>query len=91
MLPPTLERLYELGHLTAARSRIERGCAARSRRCRARDSQVGGRRVCDLSGAAGVLGRSAGTVRNYLSDAIARLAASNRVDAARIARAKAWL
>jgi len=34
---------------------------------------------------------SDGTVRNYLSEAIAKLGASNRVDAARIARAKGWL
>ena len=34
---------------------------------------------------------SEGTVRNYLSEAIAKLGASNRVDAARIARAKGWL
>lgn len=34
---------------------------------------------------------SEGTVRNYLSEAIAKLDATNRVDAARIARAKGWL
>ncbi len=34
---------------------------------------------------------SDGTVRNYLSDAIAKLGAANRVDAARIARARGWL
>ena len=34
---------------------------------------------------------SEGTVRNYLSEAIAKLGASNRVDAARIARPKGWL
>jgi two-component system, NarL family, response regulator DesR len=34
---------------------------------------------------------SEGTVRNYLSEAIAKLGASNRVDAARIARVKGWL
>jgi two-component system response regulator DesR len=34
---------------------------------------------------------SEGTVRNYLSDAIAKLGAANRTDAARIARAKGWL
>jgi two-component system response regulator DesR len=32
-----------------------------------------------------------GTVRNYLSEAIAKLGASNRTDAARIARTKGWL
>jgi two-component system, NarL family, response regulator DesR len=37
------------------------------------------------------LGLSEGTVRNYLSEAIGKLGASNRVDAACIARAKGWL
>ena len=34
---------------------------------------------------------SEGTVRNYLSEAIGKLHAANRVDAARIARARGWL
>lgn len=34
---------------------------------------------------------SEGTVRNYLSEAIAKLGAANRVDAARIARDRGWL
>jgi two-component system response regulator DesR len=34
---------------------------------------------------------SEGTVRNYLSEAIAKLDAANRIDAARIARARGWL
>jgi two-component system response regulator DesR len=37
------------------------------------------------------LGLSDGTVRNYLSEAIGKLGAGNRVDAARIARSKGWL
>ena len=37
------------------------------------------------------LGLSAGTVRNYLSEAIAKLGASNRIEAAKIARGKGWL
>lgn len=37
------------------------------------------------------LGLSPGTVRNYLSEAIAKLGAANRIDAARIARGKGWL
>ena len=37
------------------------------------------------------LGISAGTVRNYLSEAILKLGASNRIEAARIARGKGWL
>ena len=34
---------------------------------------------------------SEGPVRNYLSEAIAKLGAANRIDAARIARARGWL
>ncbi len=37
------------------------------------------------------LGLSEGTVRNYLSEAISKVGASNRVEAARIARTKGWL
>jgi len=37
------------------------------------------------------LGLSEGTVRNYLSEAISKLGASNRTEAARIARQKGWL
>ncbi len=37
------------------------------------------------------LGLSPGTVRNYLSEAIAKTGARNRVEAARIAREKGWL
>jgi two-component system response regulator DesR len=40
---------------------------------------------------AGELHLSEGTVRNYLSEAISKLGAANRIDAARIARAKGWL
>ncbi len=40
---------------------------------------------------AGRLRLSEGTVRNYLSEAISKLGASNRTDAARIARQKGWL
>jgi len=44
------------------------------------------------SGAIGeALRLSEGTVRNYLSAAISKLGARNRVDAARIARGKGWL
>lgn len=38
-----------------------------------------------------MLGLSEGTVRNYLSEAISKLAADNRIEAARIAREKGWL
>jgi two-component system response regulator DesR len=37
------------------------------------------------------LGLREGTIRNYVSEAISKLDASNRVDAARIARDKGWL
>ncbi len=40
---------------------------------------------------AGSLNLSEGTIRNYLSEAIAKLGANNRVEAARIAREKGWL
>jgi len=40
---------------------------------------------------AGTLRLSEGTVRNYLSEAISKLGAGNRVEAARIARMKGWL
>jgi len=32
-----------------------------------------------------------GTIRNYLSNAVSKLAANNSVEAARIARQKGWL
>lgn len=37
------------------------------------------------------LGLSVGTVRNYLSEAMGKLGASNRIEAARLARDKGWL
>jgi two-component system response regulator DesR len=40
---------------------------------------------------AATLGLSEGTVRNYLSEAISKLGAANRVEAARTARLKGWL
>ncbi len=40
---------------------------------------------------ASLLCLSEGTVRNYLSEAIAKLNAANRIDAARIARQKGWI
>jgi len=40
---------------------------------------------------AGRLHLSSGTVRNYLSEAIGKLGASNRVEAHRLARQKGWL
>lgn len=40
---------------------------------------------------AATLNLSEGTVRNYLSEAISKLGASNRTEAARIARQKGWL
>ena len=43
------------------------------------------------AGIAAALHLSQGTVRNYLSEAISKLGASNRVEAARIARQRGWL
>lgn len=40
---------------------------------------------------AGALNLSDGTVRNYLSEAISKLGAQNRIEAARIARERGWL
>ncbi|HEX6938840.1 MAG TPA: LuxR C-terminal-related transcriptional regulator, partial [Longimicrobiales bacterium] len=40
---------------------------------------------------AATLGLSEGTVRNYLSEAIGKLGAANRIEAARIARERGWL
>ena len=40
---------------------------------------------------AGRLHLSQGTVRNYLSEAIGKLGAANRIEAYRVARAKGWL
>jgi len=37
------------------------------------------------------LNLSEGTVRNYLSEAISKLGAGNRIEAARIAHVKGWL
>lgn len=37
------------------------------------------------------LGLAEGTVRNHLSEAIGKLGAANRVEAARIAREQGWL
>jgi two-component system, NarL family, response regulator DesR len=58
----------------------------------------GERRVLRLAGdglsssaIAEKLSLSEGTVRNYLSEAITKLGAANRVEAARIARDKGWL
>lgn len=56
------------------------------------------RRALRLAGAgkttaeiAGLLFIAEGTVRNYLSEAMAKLNAANRIDAARIAQQKGWL
>ena len=40
---------------------------------------------------AAALGLSAGTVRNYLSEAAQKLGAANRIEAGRIARSNGWL
>ncbi|MCW8126631.1 response regulator transcription factor [Microbulbifer halophilus] len=46
---------------------------------------------CNTAGIADRLCLSEGTVRNYLSGAIGKLGAHNRIEAARIARQKGWL
>jgi two-component system response regulator DesR len=58
-----------------------------------RERQVLRHAADGLSGAeiAAALKLSEGTVRNYLSEAISKLGAANRTDAARIARLKGWL
>ena len=43
------------------------------------------------AGIAEDLGLHKGTMRNYVSEAISKLDATNRVDAVRIARNKSWL
>ncbi len=45
----------------------------------------------DSHAIAGTSGLARGTVRNYLHEAISKLGASNRIEAARIAREKGWL
>ena len=45
----------------------------------------------DSAAIAEAAGLARGTVRNYLHEAISKLGASNRVEAARIARSKGWL
>ncbi|MBV1776825.1 response regulator transcription factor [Burkholderiaceae bacterium DAT-1] len=47
-----------------------------------------GKSAADIAGS---IHLSEGTVRNYLSEAINKLGAANRVDAARMAREKGWL
>ena len=56
---------------------------------RALDAGASGYLLKDM--AAEKLSLSEGTVRNYLSEAISKLGAANRVEAARIARTKGWL
>ena len=58
-----------------------------------RERQILNRASEGLSSAeiAAQLRLSEGTVRNYLSDVINKLGATNRVDAARIARSRGWL
>lgn len=48
----------------------------------------GGMATADIAAS---IGLSDGTVRNYLSEAISKVGAANRVEAARIAREKGWL
>ena len=63
--------------------------AARVPRLASRGSGAGGGAAS--SDIALKLRLSEGTVRNYLSEAISKLGAGNRVEAARIARSRGWL
>ena len=58
---------------------------------RERDVLVAARDGATVSDIAGRLFLSEGTVRNYLSSAIAKTAARNRVEALRTAEAQGWL
>ncbi len=52
------------------------------------------RQVAEGAGNAAIAARlclAEGTVRNYLSTAMAKLGARNRTDAAKIARTRGWL
>ncbi len=49
---------------------------------------LGGASISEMSKA---MFLSEGTIRNYLSEAISKLDARNRVDAARIAEERGWL
>ena len=58
---------------------------------RERDVLAAATSGASISEIAASLFLSEGTVRNYLSEAISKIGGRNRVDAARIARAKGWL
>src|SRR5262249_53692440 len=59
-----------------------------SRECEVLRAAAAGDSVADIAAA---LALSEGTVRNYLSAAIAKTCARNRVDAARVAAERGWL
>jgi two-component system response regulator DesR len=58
---------------------------------RERDVLVAARPGCAVAEIAGLLYRSEGTVRNYLSAAIAKTGARNRTEAVRLADDRDWL
>ena len=74
-------------------TRLRRVCASEPDPLTDRERQV--LRLCaegwSNAGIAEELGLHEGTARNYVSEAISELDATNRVDAARLARNKGWL
>ena len=66
----------------------ERDPAQRPRATRAATAPREGKTGAEIGAA---LNLTEGTVRNYLSEAISKVGAKNRIDAARIARDKGWL
>ena len=57
----------------------------------ARRGDIGHTRACARTEIGNALNLSHGTVRNYRSDAVNKVGATNRIEAARIAREKGWL
>jgi len=80
------ERIVDPGLATAALSEGDSPLTEREREVLAATAR--GERIAEIARA---LYLSEGTVRNYLSEAIGKLGAQNRVDAARIAEQRGWL
>jgi two-component system response regulator DesR len=80
------ERVVDPGLAVAALSEGENPLTGREREVLA--ASASGATIEDI---AGKLYLSEGTVRNYLSTAIKKLGAKNRVEAARLAEKKGWL
>ena len=80
------ERIVDPGLAMAALSEGDSPLTARER-----DVLAATARGESIAAIAATLFLSEGTVRNYLSEAIQKLGAQNRVDAARIAQQRGWL